>query len=358
MALRQQNSAEQMETVALDPSELELIAAFLTPLFAPGLPAELLSRSLLEWKLFAPRPDWRQPRSYVVRRHGEIVAHAAVWPSEFHLPAGTLRCGHLVDWAASASSAGSGVTLYQHLMRLPQVVFAIGGSAQARRLLPRIGFTPYGKVQSFARVVRPWKQFTSRPGSAGWRAVARLGRNTAWSIRALPAAGKGWYASPFPSAEPLANVLADPAGLQRFLPGRRTPAVVDYLLACPVAKYSLCAISGPNGAAGYFLLNRIGGQCRIIDMQLNTDEPEHWRMAYRLASCTAVEQPAVCEIVAATALEWLSAILEEDGYVLRQDTPVHLFDPAKHLAGTPPLHFQMVDWDAFYRYDPSFPYLT
>src|SRR4051794_23801895 len=263
MPSHQQDSMEQLEAVPAGPAELEPIASLLASVFGIGVPGELRSAALLQWKFFACRVDWPGPRSYVVRRQSEILGHCAVWPALFESGSGLLVCGHLVDWAASPASPGTGIALYEHLMRLPEAVFAIGGSKQARRLLPRLGFVPYGQVRTFVRVVRPWGQFVSRTANPRWRNLAYLVRNTAWSVRPCPAPEKSWVATAISSAGPLADFLASPARFTRFLAGSRRVESLDYLLACPAAQCRLFGLSGGDGVSGYFLLNHVGGQCRI-----------------------------------------------------------------------------------------------
>ena len=332
--------------------------------FGADLPEGLLDDAFLQWKFFAPHPGWDGARSYVVRDAGSIAgqsisgesiaAHACVWPTGFETPAGTVSSSHLIDWFAKPSVPGAGIALYRDLMRRTDTVVAIGGSSQARKLLPKIGFRPYATFCTYACVVRPWKQFRTRPHGPAWREFARLGRNTSWSLHKVPSPPSGW------SAEPAARV-EDPLPVARastFSPGHRSAPLLNYLLACPAAACRYFRVFRDAALCGYFLLNQVAGQCRIIDLRVESDHPGDWRSAYRLAVRTASALEETCEVIVVSALPWLNEMLQQDGLRLRDERPVVLHDPHGRLAGAPPLHLQMVDSDAFFLYSRSYPFVT
>src|SRR5277367_713063 len=88
------------------------------------------------WKYWQERPDWPGPRSYVMTRGSEILAHAALVPGVFATDSQRVRVVHLIDWAARPSATGAGVSLMKHIGRLTDALLAIGGSAQTRKILP------------------------------------------------------------------------------------------------------------------------------------------------------------------------------------------------------------------------------
>jgi len=177
------SAAVSLEISSATEAQQKEVMGFLEAAFAgPSMPAVLTSPQLLGWKAFMSRPDWLKPRSYILQQAGRIAAHACVWPTGFRTPSGDIGCSHLLDWAADPAVAGAGIILYRHLMQLTDTVLAIGGSAQARRLLPKIGFKPYGTLEYYARVIRPFRQYRQRPRPSPLREIARLGRNTIWSM--------------------------------------------------------------------------------------------------------------------------------------------------------------------------------
>jgi hypothetical protein len=138
-----------------EPALIPQITRLFRGSFGEDVPAEFLDPAFLNWKFFREHPAWRGPRSYVIQQEGAVVAHGCVWPSAFHRPSGKVTSCHVLDWAASPQAAGAGVSIYRELIRTGDTAIAIGGSEQARRLLPKLGFQPYGEMRYFARVVRP-----------------------------------------------------------------------------------------------------------------------------------------------------------------------------------------------------------
>ena len=103
----------------------------------------------LHWKYWRERPDWPGPRSFVMSRGNEILAHAGVVPGAFLF--GDARSGvqrvralHIIDWAARPTAIGAGASLMKHLGQSTDALLAIGGSAETLRLLPHLGFRPLG----------------------------------------------------------------------------------------------------------------------------------------------------------------------------------------------------------------------
>jgi hypothetical protein len=328
------------------------IARLMEAVFGDDLPVELLQPDFLIWKFFAPRPDWDGSRSYVVRDGDRIVAHACVWPTAFEGSFGEVRASHLIDWLADPSVPGAGITVYQHLMRLCGTVLAIGGSPQARKLLPRIGFKQYGTLVTYARVIRPWKQFTLRPHGAAWREAARLGRNAIWSLAGLPEPDGEW------SWELAGRADESAAALRTVCVGKHSAAQLNYLLDCPAAACRYYRLSKNGIRRGYFLLNPVAGQCRVAAVQIDSEDPRDWRSAYRASARAAAELPATCEVTVASALPWLAEILEQDGFRNRGEKPIMLYDPGRRLTDAAPLHVQPIESDAFFLYSKSYPFVT
>jgi hypothetical protein len=236
-------------------------------------------------------------------------------------------------------------------------VLAIGGSAQARKLLPKLGFQPRGTLDTFACVVRPWRQYRSRPTRTGWREIARLARNTAWCFRPIEVSERVWRAAPISDVGHLPDkAFRVPAST--FCLGVRSALWLQYLLDCPVMNCSLFALSKENVPRGYFLLNEIAGQCRIADLAVDSEAPLDWEAAYRVAVATAAKRKTTCEISAVSSLPWLSDVFRSLGFHLRAQAPVMLYDPAQRLVNAPPLHLRMTDNDHCFLFDEMYPFMT
>jgi len=322
-----------MHVTQAQPRHEPEIVELLRGIFGSSAPAEFFDARFMCWKFFAQHPEWSGARSYVIEQQNGIAAHACVWPG--------LRSAHLIDWAARPSAAGAGIAIYRHLMKLTGAVIAIGGSAAARKVLPKIGFRPYGTVEVFARPVRPWRQFQTRPRPNLLHEIARLAHHVLWNCAPRHAASPEW------TAQPAARATLE-------FQGARSAAVVNYILECPIADLKYFVISRHGAPSGYFMLNLCQGQCRIVDIFVSSN----WQAAYRLAIRTAAALPGTCEISAFSSLPEIGALFRDEAFQKRDERPVLVYDPEDRLQAAPTLNLQMVDSDAFCLYNPSYPYLT
>src|SRR5262245_28091852 len=182
------------------PDDLDAIAALLGKAFDAPPDAAFLDRRLLEWKYFEPFGARSLPRSYVLRRDGAVMAHCVAMPMDLRVAGGRAGSSPLpavcfMDWAGSRELPGAGSILMKKLLAQSAVAIVAGGSTATRQTIPRLGFRIHGAVELFARVIRPWRQARSRPSAGAVKNVARLARNTWWSVR--PAgASRGWCVRP------------------------------------------------------------------------------------------------------------------------------------------------------------------
>ncbi len=314
------------------PEDLGALLPFLMSAFEAGPEAWFVDPALAQWKFFETRPDWEGSRSYVLEQNSQILAHGCVHPLLFATPRGDITGAQVIDWASSRKLNGGGVLLLRKIAAMVDVLVAVGGSAQTRAILPRIGYRQVGELESFARVVRPFRMVLTRPFKGGLKAPLRLARNLMPNWH--PKRAIGVYA--------------------RFTAAVRTPEVLEYMAQCPRAAVAWF----PIGKKGYFVLSRVRGQTRIADLHIDCEDPSEWRAAYAQAVRAAAADPATCEIAAAAAVPLLKWALEQNGFRPRWKEPVFLFDPKGRLADATPLSIQLADNDAFYTDDPAFPYLS
>lgn len=338
------------------PEQQEAIAHLLRLTFRQS--ETFLCPAFLRWKFFSPASTLPGSRSYIIREsEEEIQAHACEWEVSFSSQSGSISGCHVIDWAALPGAKGTGLSVYQHLMKKHELVLAIGGSAQARKLLPRLGFKPHGTLEGFALVVRPWLQYRSRPQSTAWRDTARMARNTVWHLKWRKTSDRDW------TSHPALNVSEVPetalhVQASTFSLGIRSTSGLQYLLDCPLMDCTLHVLLKAGAPLGYFLLNQVGGQCRIIDLAVASEAQQDWESAYNVAIATAFTQKTTCEITAVSSLPWLSDVFRGIGFQLRSQCPVLVLDPNQKLLNAPPLHLRMTDSDACFLYEERFPFQT
>jgi hypothetical protein len=334
--------------------ELDAVANLLLSAFNAPPGAAFADLELLRWKYFEPGPQWQGSRSYVMRKDDLIHAHCAVWPLNLHFAGKEISCLCYIDWANRSDLPGAGFMLKKKLMKLSDTSIVVGGSAETREIVPRLGFVHVSEVESFGRVVRPWKQYRSRPAEAVLKGAARFARNASWSFFARSVAPKNWSAE---RIESFSSPLNDDVDTEHPTTWRDA-GYLNFWLRCPASTVSAYEMRKDGNGIGYFLLSLVGGQARIADIRINSRESEDWQAAYGLAANTAAEHPETCEILAVASTKIASESLKADGFRYRGGSPLFLYDPEKKLAGCPPLFWNMIDGDAAYLHDPAFPYVT
>lgn len=343
-----------MELHRTEPADLDAVANLLVSVF--DLPANdlLVNRDLLEWKYFAPGPQWDGARSYVLRKGEKIFAHCAVWPLNLHFAGREVTCLCYIDWAGLSALPGAGFMLKKKLMKLSRTSIVVGGSEETREIVPKLGFALIGDVQLFARVVRPWKQAQTRPPEPLPKRVARLARNTLWSMSGGVGATRDWYAKQVSSFAPDFNfnyALSSPTPW-------RNADYLNFWLHCPAAEVTGYELIRGDSRLGYFLVSRVGHQTRIADIRVNSEDPKDWAAGYGLATQAAARDEETCEILAAASTPLAVASLKACGFRPRGSMPFYLYDPQKLLTGHLPIFWNMIEGDAAFLFDPAYPFVT
>jgi hypothetical protein len=323
------------------------LVRFLTSVFGLREDAPFVAKDLIEWKYFASHPHWDGPRSYLLKQDGKLAAHGCAHPANFVTLRGTVTGTRVIDWAAGADVPGAGVLLFRKFASLAATLFAVGGSPETQSILPKIGFRRVGELSLYALPVRPVRQFLRRPKKDA-RSVARLVRNLAW--RRIPPADRAQRFSAVPVEQ--FECVPEPAPTAEFTRTRRSPELLNHMLACPGAVFRGFVIREGADVRGHFVLSRVAGQTRIVDIRIEGD----WQAAFTLAAREAARDPETCEVAAATSVDRLREAILASGFQPRGAEPVFLYDPKRLLADAPPLSLQLLDGDECYLNNPDYPF--
>lgn len=337
------------------PAERDRAARFLRDAFHPPEDALFLRPDVLDWKYFAPRPDtlWPEGRSFVYQEEDLLTAHCAVWPLTLEAAGENLSAMHLIDWAASTSHPGAGVILYRALSEMARCAVAIGGAAQARRILTRIGFAQVGEWNVYRRVVRPWRNFRTQPAEPGQAAkhAARLVRDSLFTLHPGRRRRAGeWSAEPVTRFAADSPALAPPPGeenghWQRFL---HTAGFLNYVLSCPACSWRAYILLRHGHPAGYAVLNLLNRQARVADLWVHGRSEEAWSAAASLAAQLAARDFDADQVLLSAASPFLSNIVRRLGFQHYAVKPVYLFDSQRRLApDATRWHLTFLDSDAF-----------
>src|SRR5471032_335337 len=297
-----------------DPALREALVSFLLDTFRLTPEAPFVQPALLRWKYDEPRPDWSGPRSFIWKDSDGIAAHACLCPVTYALPSGDATGSYLIDWAASRTSVGAGVKLLRSLALQCDTLLAVGGSADTRGILPKLGYRHVCDLRFYARVLRPWRQFQTDPVPRRWKAPLRLARNTIWSLAPMPEAPRDWSEQRIGTFESSAQPMFDARAGSPFPCSRRTPELMNYFLRCPSAVFTAALLLRVGAPFGWYVLSRVGGQVRIADIWVNSASAADWSAAYTLAARAASADPNACELVASASIPPAIAALTRAGF--------------------------------------------
>jgi hypothetical protein len=300
----------------------------------------------LHWKYWQPREDWPTARSYVLTDGKDLLAHGALVPAHCSCEAGRLRIVHMIDWAARRSEPGAGVLLMKHVGSLVDGLLGIGGSAATLKIMPLIGYRPYGEVSGFVRPLHSLRLLRG-PGKFHWKVLPRVARSAVWRLSA-PRSRRGDWRAQRITAEDLGRLVP-------VLPTRgreidlleRTEAQMRHALACPIVPMELYGLARSGRLEGYFLLAYAPGQARLVDSWVASDDPADWQALIHCAVRAAARHGDAAELATWANEPLLAQGLRDCGFRERLSLPVYLRSSA---AGVAPrgLRVQMLDNDAAY----------
>jgi hypothetical protein len=320
---------------------------FLRTVFGVGQSHRMFHEDVLRWKCFAPHPFWEGGRGYALRYRNEIAAFGCVVPCRFLTGSGTVSSCDVIDWAASKIVPGAGIMLYRHIQGLSGTMINIGGTDDARKVLPKIGFQDGPQRHGFTRVIRPWRQF-SRADRKDWKWPLRLARDLREWGRRTPEGGHTLTPRRVDRFAGLpADVFPDPA-VTRQVVCERTVDLLEYFMACPAAQMEAYLFERGRLPVGYFLLSRVGWRCRIADLWIRSADRQDWIEAYAVATNVVRTDPSATEVTTAVSLPLQAGVLEECGYRRTHTEPVFVLDPAVRLGSRNDLALSLLENDGYY----------
>jgi hypothetical protein len=306
--------------------------------------AKPLESRLVAWKYFDPHPFWPGPRSYVVRRDEEIAAHIGLAPVRFATPRGPVDSGQFLDWMANPRIAGSGVFAYWECLGVVDTVLVVGGSEDARRVLPKMKWLR--RISDLRMYARPLRVRGTIAGMR-WNRVKtpfKLARNLLWSVMPqLPSPGD-WRALPIP----FLTTVWTPHG--NFIPIERTAGWLNFHLKCPAVRFEAISLETDGRPAGHALLAHAGPQVRIVDFVIDTMDEEQWTQACAALIQMVAADPGSYEVAAGSSLPFLQRVFERCGLRYRGSMPAYLGDPKNKFTSEDVLELSLLTGD--------FPYLA
>jgi hypothetical protein len=147
-----------------------------------GVPAgsSCFSHEVLAWKYFDGQggPSEDSTSSLVARSAGRIVGHVGICPRQLLLPgdgAAPVSTMHAIDWLGSATHPGLGAFLMLQAFATSRTQYAIGGTAQAQAVFPKLGLERKPRLEIFRKVLSPFHRLRA-PGKgllSKWAGTAK-----------------------------------------------------------------------------------------------------------------------------------------------------------------------------------------
>jgi hypothetical protein len=339
------------------PEHLPALANLMRQAFSADADASFLRPEVLHWKYLTPlnsSDSTSLPRAWLIAQDETPLAHGCLWPVTVRVDGKSVHGACLIDWFSAKSASGMGVILVRKVLPNAAFLLSIGGSEATRTIMPKIGFATIGQLPVYARPIRPFYQLRSRPDGITPKNLSRTIRNLGWWLRSL-SPHHSWDArQAVPPADLLAACHSDGSSIC-------SSELLAYFLRCPIGHLSCWILEHNNQPAGWFLLSRLRGQCRLLDLRLiNSTDPADYAAAYAIAVQTAHLDPATHELTVQGSLApQPSQALLTNGFVLRENRPLFLCDPEGHLRSiSHHLLLSRLDDDSAAFDFPDYPYLT
>ncbi|HYB50695.1 MAG TPA: hypothetical protein VED47_06250 [Burkholderiaceae bacterium] len=331
------------------PSVPEDAPAIVTVLRSSGLDP-LCEEQALHWKYWRPRADWPGPRSLVLTKGDQVVAHAGIVPGTLGWDGQRASVIHVIDWAAVAEAALGGRMLMKYIGGLADVLIAAGGSEDTLRLLPVLGFQRCGTAYRYVRTLHPLRYFKAQV-RWNWKTLPKLARGAAlWCLTPSLASQAPWSSRRLTMGDvsAIAKVLPAPRGETAIF--ERNIDSFTYFLECPIGAVSLHAIEQAGKVRGYFVMACVLGQARIVDSWMDTAEVHDWLALLHCAIDVAYQTPGVAEIVTRESDPVVSRCLEAAHFRKRSPIAMHVLTRKGLQVPMVNPRVQMLDSDAAYHH--------
>ncbi len=325
----------------------EEVAAFLRSVFPGSGNAQFQDRKLRYWKYYAPHPFSKGTRCYVFRDAQGLIAHGGVSPLEYCTADGIKTSFQVIDWAGSPRRPGSGFMLFRALWPTADTYLGLGGSDDALKVMRRIpAVHPAGNMEYFAYPLRPWGQLAT--SSWNWRSPLKWARSWKWRLARKRPSLSAWKAIPVKRVREEEAPLLVPVSDGVYTPLRRTPALVNYWLACPAGRVQAWRLEYRGAAVGYLVLAFLRKVARIADLIVNTPAAP-LAEAFSLAIDLAATDGDVCELDAASSAPPAIRAMGEAGMIRRDSYGIFLGDPRGSLPTDLPIEANLTIGDGFYQ---------
>jgi hypothetical protein len=324
-----------------------LISGFGVPATSP-----FFSHEVLSWKYFdgPSGPSGDSARSLIARSAGRIVGHIGICHRQLIVsgdgatPVSTM---HAIDWLGSASHAGSGALLILQAFATSKTQYAVGATAQAQAVFPRLGFEQKPNLAILRKVLAPLHRLrTTGQGLFRKWAGTALDVASVWRARARPVPQIAELRSAPTFTEETDGLLRQSS--RRIVACQRDHLLLNYFLRCPLPGFSGWTIHRSQRMIGYAILkitpNGRAQLGKIVDCWLDTEDPSCWQAAVA-ALVDRLRVLSADSVTCYATTPNLHAALLWNGFAKSGESNVYFRDKQQSLPRDLPFGLSMLDAD-------------
>jgi hypothetical protein len=268
-------------------ADIPELRQFLITGFGASETTECFSHDVLTWKYFdgPGGPTENSVCSLTARSDGKIVGHIGICPRQFVVTGGNatpVSTMHAIDWMGSPDHSGSGAFLMLQAIATCKIQYAVGGSANAQAVFPRLGFEPKRTVVAFRKVLSPFYRLRTA-GQGLFRRWAGAAKDAAsvWRSR-TPRVSQPVELRPAPQFTEEVDGLVRQSSA-RMVTCQRDHALLNYFLRYPQPGFTGWTIHLGQRMIGSAIL-KVTPQGRIktgkiVDCWLDSEDPACWQAA-------------------------------------------------------------------------------
>ena len=339
----------------LRPEEIAELSEFLAAGFGRAADDAYASPEVLNWKYFDPCGAQEQPRSFIARDRGTIVAHLGVCPRAFvsvgfGSEGAPIRTVHFVDWLASRAHPSTGLMLMMRGFRTAETQYALGGSAAGRQMAQKVGYETISTVPAYGRILRPAYQWRSADHGILGR-LLRVGKDLGRTIvqTRLPPRVRIELLRIQRFGEEVPSIL------MRFprtiCTTTRTPELLNHYLRYPRGTFSGWTIHAEGTLVGFGMISIVpegtARKGKIIECFLDRVDGDYWRAAIAALTRELGRQSADY-VTGFGSTPWACEAFEADGFVQLNSSDFQLRDKKKLISREKPFHLTFLEADHGY----------
>ena len=341
-----------MQITPLRRADIPELSRFLISGFGVPATSSFFSHEVLSWKYFdgPSGPSEDSACSLIARSAGRIIGHIGMCPRHFIVSADgatPVSTMHAIDWLGSAAHPGSGTMLMLQALATSKTQYAVGASAQAEAILPRLGFEQKPKLTNFRKVLAPFHRLRAT-GQGLFRKWAGTTKDmvSVWRARTPPVPQTVELRSAPTFTEEI-DCLLRRASLH-IVTCQRDHLLLNYFLRFPLSGFSGWTIHTSQRMIGFAVLKitphgriRLG---KIVDCWLESEDPSCWQSAVA-ALLERLRALSADDVTCYATSPSLHAALLWNGFAKWEERNVYVRDKEESLPQDLPFGFSMLDAD-------------